>query len=440
MELLIEITTDVIEALILLSMFQVFMDEKKYFIENKIRTVVFSILFTTVICWSSINVNLTNHVFLNSIFTIILLVFITNINIFSAIIVYFIFSTLILITEMSVGILGMLLLNVNIQQIVSNPNYLLIFTIITKLLEIIVVLLLFKFNLSIKKFKLFSKNNTVYHNFIFSIGTLGILTFAISSGFYGIKNILVYNIVVFALYITFSIISIMDINEKEKLLNIKNKYQVQEFNMKNMEQIISIIRKEKHDYANHINVIKALCTSNKPNTIEKIEEYVSEISNSIHNSFKYLNTGNDYIDGLLSIKSNYALENGIDFQVDIDDSLSNLKVKSSELISIISNLIDNAFEAFDENLVYNQKEVFFDSCLHDDKYIIEIGNNAEKIPKDIIENIFKKGFSTKKDKKVDHGFGLAIVKELVAKNHGIIKVESDEFETIFTIIFDLSKS
>ena len=437
-KLVIEIISDLIEAVILLNVYQIFMDEKKFIFKNRIKSIIFCLTFTIFLYFSSTHISIMYHTLINVIFSIILIILITRINAGASMIICLVFYIIILITELSVGTIEMLVLNINMEQIVSNQNYILALIIISKLFQIVIVILLYKFNLSINRYKIFSNDRLIYSNFILSIVVLGIFTIGICFNF-DIKNTTNYNALLFGLYITFFILTVRDLKERERLLSIKNKYQVQEFHMKNMNEMISIIRKEKHDYANHINVIQALCLSNKPNSIEKIKDYVSEISNSLHNSFKYLNTGNDYIDGLLSIKSNYAMKNGIDFQVDINDSLDNLKIKASELISIISNLVDNAFEAFDENLSYNNKEVFFDACLHEDKYIIGIGNNAEEIPPDIIEHIFKKGVSTKGDKDSDHGYGLYITKELVEKNHGVIRVESDEFETIFTIIFDLRK-
>lgn len=437
-EIIVEIITDLIEAIILLNLFEIFMDEKKFIINNKVRSIIFCIIFATFLFFTSTYIALTYHTLINIIFAILLFIFFTRINAWSAIIICLTFFIILLITEISVSTLEMIVLNVNMEQIVLNKNYLLAFTILSKSLQILIVILLSKFNLSIKKYKIFNSEESIYSNFILSIAVLGIFTIGICYKS-DIKNTTIYNTLVFGLYMVFFILAIRDLKERDKLIKIKNKYEVQEFHMKNMNEIISIIKKEKHDYANHINVINGLCRTNKPDAIEKINGYVSEISNSIHNSFKYLNTGNDYIDGLLSIKSNYAMENGIDFQVDISDPLNNLKIKANELTSIISNLVDNAFEAFEDKLLNENKEVFFDACLHDDKYIIEIGNNAERIPSHIIDDIFKKGFSTKGDEESDHGYGLYITKELIEKNHGTITVESDEFETIFTIIFDLKK-
>ena len=201
-----------------------------------------------------------------------------------------------------------------------------------------------------------------------------------------------------------------------------------------MEEIIKIIRQEKHDFANHINVIQGLCLLNKPDTVEKIDSYVRKISGTIHASFRYLNTGNDYIDGMLSIKNNYAMKNNIDFKAIIDEPFSSIKIREDELISIMSNLIDNAFEAFTKSDVGN-KEISITTFKEDTNFCIEIADNGDVIPENIIEKIFNRGFSTKVKQNDLHGFGLYITKQLVEKNNGTISVESIPGKTKFLIKF-----
>ena len=203
-----------------------------------------------------------------------------------------------------------------------------------------------------------------------------------------------------------------------------------------MEEIIKIIRQEKHDFANHINVIQGLCLLNKPDTVEKIDSYVRKISGTIHASFRYLNTGNDYIDGMLSIKNNYAMKNNIDFKAIIDEPFSSIKIREDELISIISNLIDNAFEAFTKSDV-GDNEISITTFKEDRNFCIEIADNGDIIPKNIIEKIFNRGFSTKVKQNDLHGFGLYITKQLVEKNNGTISVESIPGKTKFLINFKM---
>ena len=239
------------------------------------------------------------------------------------------------------------------------------------------------------------------------------------------------------LYVIFIIMAIKDSKERERLIDINSRYTIQGSQIKNMEEIISIIRQEKHDFANHINVIQALCSLEKPNITERIKEYVETISEGLHSSFKYLNTGNDYIDAILSIKSNYAVTNNIKFDVTINESFSKINIKQDELISIISNLVDNAFEALISRSSDENKEISITTYLKDKDFCIEVANNGDVIPLIIVTKIFDKGYSTKINQGEDHGYGLFIIRQFIEKNNGVITVKSTEERTRFLVRFKL---
>ena len=56
------------------------------------------------------------------------------------------------------------------------------------------------------------------------------------------------------------------------------------------------------------------------------------------------------------------------------------------------------------------------------------------------EKIFENGFSTKSKNKLERGYGLYIVKQLVNKNKGSIEVNDNDNKTEFLIIFKHNKT
>lgn len=375
----------------------------------------------------------TPVVFISS---ILLMTWIIGTKIFNSSIVICLFFTIVFITENFVEVIEMFVFNINLDKIFLSSRYFWIVIISAKTLQIISVILIFKFNSYFVKLKLFEKEGRIFANLIIELGVFSIFMFCANFSIFNIKSIQIYNIFIFILYFTFLMVKFRSLREKEMLVNINNTYKVQKQQIKNMEEIISIIRQEKHDFANHINVIQGLCLLNKPNTVERINNYVKKISGTIHSSFRYLDTGNDYIDGMLSIKNNYAMKNNIDFKVIIDEPFSLIKIREDELISIISNLVDNAFEAFNKSDVEN-KEISIITFKEGMNFCIEIADNGDEIPEGIKTKIFEKGFSTKKEQKDGHGFGLYIIKQLVEKNNGSILLESTPKRTKFTVKFKM---
>jgi len=431
-----EIILDILEALLLLGVLSSLTNQKKYIVTNRLNSGLFCILYVCTTSLTTFYVNNFYHTLTNIVVSILLLKFITKISLYLSTIIFSLFFTIIFTTETFVQYIEIFLLKVNLNQILTVNKYLFIFLVVCKFLQILVVILLLKFDIYLKDI-LLNEEKSLFSEFLIQIGIFNLFIYILVFSVLDIKSNKMYNVLIYSIFFTFSIIAFVYLKEREKMININNKYKIQKYQISNMEEIMSIIRQEKHDYANHINVIQALCCLNKPNAVEKIKEYVSKISDTIHTSFTYLNTGNDYIDGLLSIKNNYAMKNKIDFNVIIDESFNFLKIKEDELISIISNIIDNAFEAFKLKACTENKEISITTYLENTTFCIEIADNGEGIPEEIKNKIFEKGFSTKTKQKGDHGFGLYITRQLVEHNDGSISVDRVSGKTKFLVKFKM---
>ena len=437
MDVIKEIILDSIEALLFLGVFEALYNKKRFIIDNKFKTLLFCIIYIFVTYWSTFHIPNVYHTLFLSVFDVLLLTCITKIKIYDSIVVYCLFIIIILGIEIFTEIIQIFIFSINIDQVLSKSQYVEIFLILSKTLQIAITAIILKFNSYFIKLKLFEKEGRIFANLIIEIGAVTLFVYSINLNIFIIKNIQTYNILIFTVYFIFLILKFKNLKEKETLVNINAKYKVQESQIKNMEEIISIIRQEKHDFANHINVIQGLCMLNKPNTVERINDYVLKISDTVHSSFKYLDTGNDYIDGLLSIKNNHAMKNNIDFEVMIDEPFDLIKIRQDELISIISNLVDNAFEAFQSKSYTDYKEIAVSTFREHEDFCIEVADNGDVISENMRKKIFDKGFSTKTSKKSDHGFGLYIIKQLVEKNNGSICVESSPEITKFTVRFKI---
>lgn len=436
MDIIKEILLDGIESLILLGIFEILCTKKRFMIQNKVKTGLFCTFYILATCLSTFFIPKIYHTLFLSVFYILLLAYITRIKLFNSIVIFFLFSIVIFATENLAQIIEIFIFRVNLNEIFSTSLYWWIFIISSKTLQIFIVVMFFKFSSRFSKLKLFEKEGVLFSNLILQVGIFSLFIFSANFSVFDSSNIKIYNALVLIMYFIFLILLFKDLKEKERLINISNKYKIQEQQIKNMEEIITIIRQEKHDFANHINVVQGLCLLNKPNTVKRINDYVLKVSDTIHSSFRYLDTGNDYLDGLLSIKNNYAIKNNINFKVSINEPFSSIKISEDELMSIISNLIDNAFESFDSKLNVEDKEISITTFKECNKFCIEVSDNGPYIPENICKKIFDKGFSTKTKKSNDHGFGLYITKKLVQQNNGVISVNSTPEMTKFLVEFE----
>ena len=103
------------------------------------------------------------------------------------------------------------------------------------------------------------------------------------------------------------------------------------------------------------------------------------------------------------------------------------------MLTVIGNLIDNAFEAINVEDIKRQKELRFGIYSRENALLITVEDTGIGISKDNLEHIYDNGFSTKGE---DRGTGLYQVKEMIEAIGGKITVESQEnVGTSFTVIF-----
>jgi sensor histidine kinase regulating citrate/malate metabolism len=234
------------------------------------------------------------------------------------------------------------------------------------------------------------------------------------------------------------ILSVIDYKEREKAIKISYQKKLQEANVENMEKLVKILRKTHHDIGNHLNKIFAIAQTEQKDTLDRIKDYISTLTDNIKSSFKSYNTGNSYLDGLLAVKNNEAKEKGIQLEVDFDAKLDILPISDQALISIVSNIVDNAFDAM-ENQVCDQKFISISGYIESSKYILSICNNGSVIAEQSLSKIFELGYSTKGNVSAYNGYGLYIAKQYVEENNGEIFVSSSDSddETEFLMKFFL---
>jgi len=251
-------------------------------------------------------------------------------------------------------------------------------------------------------------------------------------------DVVQFNIFILFLFIVSLLLAVLDIKEREHLLNMLNKKKHLEDYVKNLEDVINVIRREKHEFSNHIQTVYAMCQLNKPDVNSMIYKYLSRLIGNMKSLYRFFETGNVYIDGLLAIKSNICFENDITLNVSIDSSFSRAAADECDTAGIVGNIINNAIECLLSFEGRQEKVISFEPFERHNCFYIRISNNGPQIPKSDIERIFENGFTTKNDS-ADHGYGLFITKQLVAKNKGEILVTSTPEITTFEIIFGLRK-
>ena len=195
----------------------------------------------------------------------------------------------------------------------------------------------------------------------------------------------------------------------------------------NLCELNDKLRMDRHDYLNHLQIVYGLMELEE---YDEMNSYLRKVYKELLKTGKAVKTSKPAINALLAAKMAEAEANGIEFLIEVKSDLKKLALEDWELCKILSNLIDNAVKAL-EDFDGEKKRIRVNITETPERYIFSVEDNGPKIPESIRENIFKKGFSTKKEE--GHGMGLAIVSEILSKNDGDIDLTSDDEETVFTV-------
>ena len=198
--------------------------------------------------------------------------------------------------------------------------------------------------------------------------------------------------------------------------------------LSHIEQYAESLRAQSHDYANKLHTIGGLI---QINANDQALELIGQESRGIQELVSLLSSSvsDPVLAGCILGKYNRAHELGLELKL---DSMSHIgpipeHIPVESLVSMMGNILDNAFEATRVNRAENGgDDATITLALSDygDDLVFEITDRGTGIPQADQENIFRKGISSKPGS--GHGYGLYLVKNIVDSLGGQITVEPDE--------------
>lgn len=189
--------------------------------------------------------------------------------------------------------------------------------------------------------------------------------------------------------------------------------------------LVDSMRANNHDFTNKLHVILGLIQ------MEMYEEAISYIQNITmvqrETISKVMNAVNEpAVAALIIGKIARASELNVKFVLReaCYYSASDMKLPSEMMVTVIGNLLDNAFDAMNESKNPNEhNELLFGIYSRPGAVLITVDDTGKGIKKDEMEMIFMNGYSTKGN---DRGTGLYQIKSMIENYGGKITVESQE--------------
>lgn len=188
-----------------------------------------------------------------------------------------------------------------------------------------------------------------------------------------------------------------------------------ETHYREVENMYRQIRGWRHDYRNHIQMMKVLAANGD---MDALKVYLDELDTDLNTVDTVVKTGNPMADAILNSKISLARSRNIPTQVDAHIPVK-LKMSELDLCCIIGNLFDNAMEA---SLALPEEKrlirVYMD--MKGTQLYISFTNftAAKKLSK------VGKGFKTSKGE--GHGFGLVRIDDIVSRYDGYLSRNSED--------------
>lgn len=203
----------------------------------------------------------------------------------------------------------------------------------------------------------------------------------------------------------FAILYLINIMEKrtkeEQQLTILNQQmEIQSKSIAALNQSYQNQRRVTHEHLHQLQTIIDLLDQGEE---QAIRQYITEIQGTRRTTALNINTHNPVLDAILNQKYQWASENGIKMQFQIND-LSEITLGLNELVVLFSNLFDNAIEAC---LKLSSDRAIHCHIVKGDSLFVSIRNTSPTV--EIVDGMIE----TTKEPRHEHGFGLPNIRHIL---------------------------
>ncbi|ENJ1792225.1 sensor histidine kinase [Vibrio parahaemolyticus] len=206
------------------------------------------------------------------------------------------------------------------------------------------------------------------------------------------------------------------------------------------KEYADLLRSQTHEHRNKLNTISGLVQMGE---LEAVQKLIGQETAHYQAMIEFLrDTIKDpLIAGMLLGKTERARELGLQLVVEEGSRLEPLSewLNSEDLVTILGNLIDNAFDATlsvirnESNVASERRNIEVSVSDYGNEVILEVSDHGCGLPENIEpQTLFKKGISTKS--RQNRGVGLHLVNQLATCYHGHVEMlPNTEYGTRITV-------
>lgn len=223
--------------------------------------------------------------------------------------------------------------------------------------------------------------------------------------FYGfLQEVVMCLLIVIVYYLSYLMIRTFDHFTEASMLNQRQTLQLE--HLERSVALVEQLRRDKHEMKNLFFYLQAELQLKK---YEELEEFVEHNLSRRYERLEEFNTGNQFVDYLLTQKANEAKDASIKFMADVQLP-PDLSVDENDLCSLLMNLMDNAIDA-----CRKEEDGDIQLQIHTDSQYLYISiKNRSSI--DVVKS--NPHLLTSKKDSSNHGIGMRVIRSIVSKYQG----------------------
>ncbi|GAB3990202.1 sensor histidine kinase [Nocardioides marmoraquaticus] len=182
-----------------------------------------------------------------------------------------------------------------------------------------------------------------------------------------------------------------------------------------VKDLTESLRAQNHEAANRLHTVVSLVEMGRPEQAVEFATSELEVAQALADEVVGA-VEEPVVAALLLAKTAQAAERGIDLHIEgsLDDELP---IAARELVTVVGNLLDNAFDAVSEA---ERRTVVARFSGDRRELVVEVEDSGPGVPPDDVAHVLERGWSTKASG--GRGLGLAIVAQTVAAHGGELEV------------------
>ncbi|WP_245761809.1 sensor histidine kinase [Saccharopolyspora shandongensis] len=183
------------------------------------------------------------------------------------------------------------------------------------------------------------------------------------------------------------------------------------------------LRAQAHEFSNRLHIISGLVELGEYEELQRYVHRISHIREQWHAEVT-ARVHDPATAALLIAKASLAAERGVGLRLNEGSYLPEIDEElSADLVTVLGNLIDNALDALEAGPADADRWIEIDLRCTDEVTAV-VRDSGPGVAAEIVEEVFRHGFTTKAARGGERGLGLALTRQICHRRGGSVQVHN----------------